>query len=124
MKEWRTTPSANQGPINGWKRYLGEKCPHGLDIIVVDGTFVRNHIDSDFVAGGTHGRWKFIPKKEIWIDDVFPESEWAYNAFHECFEGQLMMGEGMEYEKAHDLAKTQEDLWRHRDARSNQTRGR
>jgi hypothetical protein len=120
--EWQTLPSANHGRINHWKRYLGEKCPHGLEIIVVDGTYVRNHIQSDYVAGGTHGRWKFIPKNEIWIDDVFPESEWAYNAFHECTEGYLMMSKGMDYEKAHDIAKAQEDRWRHYDARKSQVR--
>lgn len=90
--------------------------------MIVDGTHVRNYIESDFVAGGTWGRWKFIPKNEIWIDNTFPRSEWAYNAFHECFEGNLMMSEGIDYEKAHDLAKEQEDLWRHHDAHHGQVR--
>lgn len=83
-------------------------CPHGLRVRLVDGTYVRNHYDSDFSQGGNGFAYKWVPKNEIWIDAQISEVEWPLIIFHECTEAELMRG-GMSYDKAHDKVKRWED---------------
>ena len=40
----------------------------GITIWIVDGTFVRTHIDEEFTNYGQHYAFKFIPANEFWID--------------------------------------------------------
>lgn len=75
---------------------------------MVDGTYVRNNFDSDFSQGGNGFRYKFIPRKEIWIDYQISDDEWPFIIFHECHEVELMR-KGWTYGKAHDAAKKLED---------------
>jgi hypothetical protein len=110
-KPWQAQPSRRSPPETPWKRFIGQCCPHGLEIAVVDGTLVRNRYDSDFVQGGHGLVYGFIPKGEIWIASETPEVELPFVAFHECFEAELMR-KGMSYNKAHDRAKAREDIWR------------
>ena len=100
--------------VTDWKFHFGEKCPHGLNIFLVNGTYVRNHFDSDWVQGGNGFRYRFNPKSELWLDAEMPESEWAYVLFHECYETEKMR-EGWSYERAHDAAKRAENKFRRRD---------
>lgn len=39
-----------------------------FDVWIVDGNFVRDNIDEEFTNFGQHFQFKFIPKKEFWID--------------------------------------------------------
>lgn len=87
-------------------------CPHGLEFYLVDGTYIRNHYDSDFVQGGNGARYKFCPKRELWIEESMPESEVEYVALHECYETYLMTERGYDYERAHDCAKRLENKLR------------
>lgn len=112
--DWSTVPNGKSGYISKWKRHLGESCPHGKEIFLVNGSYVRNHFDSDFIAGGNGYRYRWIPRGELWLDDSSPAAEWPYNAFHECHESEDMK-HGASYEKAHDAAKRIEDRMRHRD---------
>ena len=56
-----------------WKRSMGLDCPHGLEFFIVNVSNVRNTYDSDFVQGGNGQRYRFCPKRELWIDDTLPE---------------------------------------------------
>ena len=94
-----------------WKTPLDMACPHGLSVVVVDGTYVRNNFDSDFSQGGNGFRYRFIPRGEIWIDSLMIEIEWPFIAFHECREAELMR-KGWTYGRAHDTAKRLEDKYR------------
>ena len=95
-----------------WKWYLGEACPHGRQIALVDGMHIRNTCDSDFSQGGNGYAYpSFVPKDEIWIDNCIPGEEWPLIAFHECVEAEYMR-QGMSYNKAHDKAKAEEDSFR------------
>lgn len=112
--EWTTHPSRlpGKGPRPRWKDYLGEACPHGLHVVLVDGTHVRDEYDSDFCQGGNGFAYPdFVPRNEIWVDNCIPPGERALVAFHECTEAELMR-EGMSYNKAHEEAKRQEDAFR------------
>ena len=94
-----------------WKRFLGEACPHGLKIAMVSGTYVRNHFDSDFSQGGNGFRYRFISRKEIWIDVDINPTERPFIAFHECTESEWMT-KGLDYDRAHNRAKRQENKLR------------
>lgn len=110
---WEMTPVAfptvSKVP---WKRSMGLACPHGLEFFLVDGTYIRNHYDSDFVQGGNGERYKFCPKRELWIDESIPDDEIEYVALHECYETYLMSNKGYDYDRAHDCAKRLENKLR------------
>ena len=109
---WQTTSIPTEHSGVPWKKFIGEACPHGLKIALVDGTYVRNHYASDFSQGGNGFRYRFVPRKEIWLDVDINQAERAFIAFHECQEVERMrMGYG--YSRAHDQAKLLEDGFRH-----------
>ena len=113
---WKTTttdPPALMENEQSWKQPFGEACPHGRHIMLVDGTHVRNRLDSDFSQGGNGYAYDFVPKDEIWIDEQIDPIEWPFIAFHECEEAELME-KGMSYDKAHDMVKHLEDIFRRR----------
>jgi hypothetical protein len=58
-------------------------CEHGLKIYLVDGTRIRNTLDSDFVSGGGFV-FRFIPRSEIWLDSSIPEEEVHFLIENEC----------------------------------------
>jgi hypothetical protein len=111
--EWTTHPTKPPGayPRPRWKDYLREACPHGLHVVLVDGTHVRDTYDSDFCQGGNGFAYDFVPRNEIWVDNCIPPGERALVAFHECTEAELMRA-GASYDRAHDEAKRREDAFR------------
>lgn len=71
----------------------------GFDIYMVDGAKVAAQW-ADFVGGGHHLAYKFIPKRDIWIDKRV--KEWpGFLAAHELLEALLMNVRGWSYERAH-----------------------
>ena len=40
----------------------------GLQVWIVDGSYIRGHIDEEFTNFGQHYRYKYIPENEFWID--------------------------------------------------------
>lgn len=112
LLEWHTTEvPVVTDPERPWKHYLGEVCPHGRQVVLVDGGLVRDLHDSDFCQGGNGYRYRFVPRGELWVDACMPEDEVALVAFHECEEAELMKI-GWTYSRAHDQAKRLEDLVR------------
>lgn len=117
LPDWHTSPSRGHSPGETpreapWKTYLGEVCPHGLEIVLVDGTHVRDAYDSDFSQGGNGYRYRFIHRGEIWIDHEISPNEWPLIAMHECHESELMRM-GVDYDHAHNRAKRLENRYRH-----------
>ena len=110
--DWQTISVPTMHALVGWKSFIGETCPHGRQIVIVDGEYVRNHYDSDFSQGGNGFRYRFIPRGEIWIDSAIHRHEWPFVAFHECQESERMRA-GLDYETAHDQSKHLEDSFRH-----------
>ena len=92
-------PASRRRP---WGQYAGYR------VLVVDGRFVRDHIDIDFVLGGNGYRYPdFIPKDEIWIDDAVARRELVVTMVHEIAEAELMR-QGKPYEEAHEIANVYE----------------
>jgi len=76
----------------------------GVAIWIVDGARVRQEFYTDFVMGGHDGRYKFIPMKEVWIDNSISLEEFDYTIEHELLERKLMVEDGLNYNEAHDRA--------------------
>ena len=74
-----------------------------ISIWVVDGSYVRTHIDEEFTNYGQHYRFKFIPKKELWIDQEAHPDEQRFFIDHLLVEHRLMK-RGVPYDKALEAA--------------------
>ena len=82
-------------------------CPHGMKVYTVGGSEIRNTIDSDFFQGSGYNS-HFIPKNEIWIDNVVPAREWIFIVIHECTLAEKVK-KGLSIGPAYDHAKRAED---------------
>lgn len=81
----------------------------GLAVYLVSGEYVRNHIDPDFTQGGNEGAYPgYNPPGEIWIDDAMHVLDRIATVFHEIVERNLMICQGVGYDKAHDIALARE----------------
>ncbi len=98
-----------------FRRELGEV--DGDRLILVNGRAVRDLFDLNFTQGGHHARYRFIPSRQIWIDDAVVDSEREYVIAHEVHELHLMR-QGMKYYPAHDHALELERKLRRRETRA------
>ncbi len=96
-----------------------------LKIWLVDGTYIRGHIDEEFTNFSQHYRFPFIPLDELWIDSGVKQEEVRFFIEHLLVEHRLM-SEGIPYEKAIDEADRAERKERRRagDVKKMTTRGR
>lgn len=92
-----------------------------LKVYLVDGERVRDEIEIDYTMGGTHGRFKFIPKNEVWIEQILSPHDRVATLAHELRELGLMR-HGMTYLKAHEQANTVERAVRKIDRRRRRRR--
>ena len=70
-----------------------------LKVWVVDGTYIRGHIDEEFTNYGQHYRFDYIPKDELWLDREAAQDETQFFIDHLLAEHRLM-AKGASYEKA------------------------
>ncbi len=93
------------------KPYLRKLTKRG-DIVVwiVDGSYIRGHIDEEFTNFGQHHRFPYIPDKEFWLDQEAEQNEHAFYIDHLLIEHRLMAF-GKPYDEAiiaADLAERKE----------------
>jgi hypothetical protein len=86
----------------------------GTKIFLVDGDFVRNNCDSDYVLGGHGFAYQYIPKDEIWLAHAESKLDLIAVLSHEATERYLMKERNYDYEKAHQCANIVEGLVRKR----------
>ena len=79
---------------------------------IVDGAYVRGHLDEEFTNFGQHYRYPYIPKKEFWIDQEAGHDEHLFFIEHLVVEYELM-AKGVPYVDA----LTQADLVERRERR-------
>jgi hypothetical protein len=84
-----------------------------LQVWVVDGTYIRSHIDEEFTNFGQHYRYPYIPINELWIDREAEHDERQFFIDHLLVEHRLM-AEGIPYESALPKADQAERKERHR----------
>jgi hypothetical protein len=70
-----------------------------LRVWIVDGIYVRGHIDEEFTNFGQHYRYSYIPEDELWIDRATKQDETQFFIDHLLAEHRLM-AKGMSYEEA------------------------
>src|SRR5271157_2581413 len=80
---------------------------------IVDGAYIRGHIDEEFTNFGQHYRYKYIPDYEFWIDLGTKSNEWRFYIDHLLVEHRLME-QGAPYEKAITEADQEERKERRR----------
>src|SRR5512135_2422365 len=80
---------------------------------IVDGAYIRGHIDEEFTNFGQHYRYSYIPVNEFWIDQEAEQNEYQFFIDHLLVEHRLM-AQGMPYEKALPRADKEERKQRRR----------
>lgn len=84
-----------------------------LQVWIVDGSYIRSHIDEEFTNFGQHYRYPYIPLNELWIAQEAKHDEHPFFIDHLLVEHRLM-AKGMPYEKALPLADREERKERRR----------
>jgi hypothetical protein len=85
----------------------------GVQVWVVDGMYVRGHLDEEFTNFGQHYRFPFIPEKEFWIDHEKNPDERRFFIEHLLVEHRLMAA-GKPYDDALEIADRAERTQRRR----------
>lgn len=78
--------------------------PDALDVMVVDGEYVRRHIDVDFTMGGNPSRYSYVPHGELWVERILETNDTISTIVHEAIEHRLMKNAGLSYADAHAAA--------------------
>ncbi len=84
-----------------------------FEIWIVDGSYIRGHIDEEFTNFGQHFRFPYIPLDELWIDQEAQHDERQFFIDHLLIEHRLMKG-GLPYAQAIVEADRQERKERRR----------
>jgi hypothetical protein len=85
-----------------------------ITVWVVDGTYVRTHLDEEFTNYGQHYAFKCIPKNEFWLDKEAKEDEQNFFIDHLLVEHRLME-KGVPYDDALQAADNKEIAERKRE---------
>jgi len=72
----------------------------GLVVWLINGRLVRSAFFIDFVDGGHHLIYPWVPEKEVWLDDDLDPAEYPYVLLHELHE-RMLMAKGWDYNHAH-----------------------
>jgi hypothetical protein len=70
-----------------------------LKVWIVDGIYIRGHIDEEFTNFGQHYRYAYIPEDELWIDRATKQDETEFFVDHLLVEHRLM-AKGISYDEA------------------------
>ena len=70
-----------------------------LQVWIVDGSYVRGHVDEEFTNFGQHYRYPYVPLHELWIDQEAHDDERRFFIEHLLVEHRLM-AKGVRYEEA------------------------
>jgi hypothetical protein len=84
-----------------------------LTVWIVDGPYIRSHIDEEFTNFGQHYRCHYIPEKELWLDREAEHDERRFFIDHLLIEYRLM-AKGVSYSEALDKADAEERKQRRR----------
>lgn len=85
----------------------------GLVVWLVDGAYIRGHLDKEFTKFGQHYRLPYIPANELWLDKSTKENEQRYLIDHLLIQRRLM-SKGTPYAKATEAGDREERKERRR----------
>ena len=99
-----TSEGASQMPDSLKPPYLKKVEQRGrISVWIVDGTYVRTHLDEEFTNYGQHYAFTFIPRDEFWIDQEGSPDELRFFVDHLLVEHRLM-ARGVSYDDALEAA--------------------
>jgi hypothetical protein len=84
-----------------------------FQVWIVDGSFIRTHMDEEFTNFGHHLAFSYIPENEFWIDREAQHDERKFFIEHMLVEHRLM-AKGMKYDEALVIADRSERRERRR----------
>ena len=84
-----------------------------IQVWIVDGAYIRGHIDEEFTNFGQHYRYPYIPVNEFWIDHESDPDELQFFIDHLLVEHRLM-AQGVLYGEALSKADQKERKERRR----------
>jgi hypothetical protein len=96
---------------DSWKKPLA-RLWDGTKVFTVVGRYLRDNVNDDFTLGGHGYVYDFIPKDEIWVEELDDKQDQRMNLVHEIFEWSLMKYGGVDYESAHVCAANVEQAAR------------
>jgi hypothetical protein len=70
-----------------------------LEVWIVDGAYIRSHIDEEFTNFGQHFRYPYIPVNQLWIDRGAAHDERQFFIDHLLVEYRIM-AKGIPYARA------------------------
>lgn len=82
----------------------GDGSEQPIQVVLVDGRAVRDRFKTDYIEGGQHAVYPWVPDGEIWVESGLSPHETAVVALHEAVEYWLMTRRGLDYDHAHELA--------------------
>jgi hypothetical protein len=74
-----------------------------ITIWIVDGAYIRTHLDEEFTNYAQHYAFSFVPQNEFWIDKEGKPDELRFFVDHLLVEHRLM-AKGVSYDNALDAA--------------------
>jgi hypothetical protein len=80
-------------------------------VCVVDGNEIRRKLDCEFTNFGQHGRFHFIPRDEIWLDEEHGRGEREPFVAHAIKEAEEMK-HGKSYDEAYEEGLVEENKYR------------
>jgi hypothetical protein len=75
-----------------------------VEIRLVEGNLVRSIYRIEYTEGGHGYVYRWVPKREIWVEKDIEARELPFIVAHEYTERRLMRDRGMEYAPAHRIA--------------------
>ena len=78
-----------------------------IAVWIVDGPYIRGHVDEEFTNFGQHYAFEYIPANEFWIDREAAHDETRFFIDHLLVEHRLM-AKGVPYDKALVVADHEE----------------
>ena len=82
------------------------------DIWIVDGKYIRDNINEEFNNFGLNSRFRFIPRKELWIDKEYGNPNEIKYYIKNLLKEVELMEDGMDYDSAFDKADKFERSYR------------
>ena len=74
------------------------------NVYLVKGFAVRDKYKTDFIEGGNHSAYEWIPQGEIWIEAALHENEYPFILGHEASEDYIITTFKLTYDQAHKIA--------------------
>jgi hypothetical protein len=75
----------------------------GFSVWIVDGGYIRKNIDKEFTNFGQNYRFKFIPKKQLWIDKEYGGDNEAKFYISSMLLMDRLLSKGIKHDKAVEI---------------------